>query len=225
MSSILKALRKVEEEKRVAAHAAPDLRSDQGARARNKKTFGSLLTGMLLGAVCVGLVMYAIPGEDVTEPLPVDVQEENPVASQPKPTPTSAKKAVIETIPVVVMPPEPVSVETRAPRTNEPAAASPKETTAKSLTETQSVKVPGKPKPIAVAAPAESAIPSLPAGVTLQVTEIFYQPDPADRMAVVNDLPVMVGTPVDDALVSEIHPDYVLFKIDGNDYPVFLPAE
>jgi len=36
-----------------------------------------------------------------------------------------------------------------------------------------------------------------------------------ESMAIVNDLPVMEGTMVEDALVKEIHPDRVLFVIDG----------
>ena len=39
-------------------------------------------------------------------------------------------------------------------------------------------------------------------------------------MAVVNDLPVMVGSHVDAAVVTEIRTDQVLFEIDGKVYSV-----
>ena len=64
--------------------------------------------------------------------------------------------------------------------------------------------VPAPPKPL-----------MLPANVNLKVAEIFYQEDPANRMAVVNDLPVMVGTPVEGALVQEIRPDHVIFRVNS----------
>lgn len=60
----------------------------------------------------------------------------------------------------------------------------------------------------------------LPEGVSLLVSEIFYQEDQANSMAVVNDLPVMVGTSVDAAVVAEIFPDSVLFEIGGMTYLV-----
>ena len=55
MSSILKALRKIEEEKRVANHAAPDLRMDQGNPGKKARPYLPLAAGIALGAVCVGL--------------------------------------------------------------------------------------------------------------------------------------------------------------------------
>lgn len=55
----------------------------------------------------------------------------------------------------------------------------------------------------------------------LKVTDIF--PDSGGgSMAIVNGLPVMVGTRVEDALVEEIHADRVIFSIDGHSVPVFL---
>ncbi|MHB8709506.1 MAG: hypothetical protein ACYC9I_11575 [Desulfuromonadales bacterium] len=55
----------------------------------------------------------------------------------------------------------------------------------------------------------------------LSVSEIL--PDSGGgRMAIVNDLPVMEGTIVEDAVVKEIHPDRVLFVIDGKSVVVPL---
>jgi len=59
----------------------------------------------------------------------------------------------------------------------------------------------------------------LPDGISLIVTEIFYQ-DAVNSMAVVNDLPVMVGSHIDSAVITAIDVDRVLFEIDGNVYAV-----
>lgn len=69
-------------------------------------------------------------------------------------------------------------------------------------------------------APAQQAA-QLPAGTRLLVSEIYYQGD-LDSMAVVNDLPVMVGSHIDSALVTEIQVDRVLFDIDGKVFAVSL---
>ena len=73
----------------------------------------------------------------------------------------------------------------------------------------------------AVTAPTVSS--ELPDGISLLVTEIFFQKDSDNSMAVVNDLPVMIGTYVDSAVVTEIRPDRVLFKLGGKTYTVTVP--
>ena len=64
----------------------------------------------------------------------------------------------------------------------------------------------------------------LPIGVELLVSEIFYSEDPNNSMAVVNDLPVMVGSFVETAEVKEILADSVRFDIQGTIYSVPLAA-
>jgi hypothetical protein len=56
----------------------------------------------------------------------------------------------------------------------------------------------------------------------LRVTEIFPANAAGGRMALVNGLPVMEGTRVDDALVREIRAGEVLFEIDGRSVTVPL---
>lgn len=216
MSSILKAIRKVEEEKRAASHSAPDLRSDQGASVHVKKSLGPLLTGMMLGAVCVGLFLFATSGQEEAVPTVVNPPEDNVVVSSPEPAPA---KTVIETIPVVTLPPEPVEVKTSTPPVKKAAVAPVKKVVKKTAQKQPSTVEPEAKKPLPVAIQPKPL--ALPANINLKVAEIFYQEDPANRMAVVNDLPVMAGTPVDGALVQEIRPDHVIFRIDGKDYSVF----
>jgi hypothetical protein len=54
----------------------------------------------------------------------------------------------------------------------------------------------------------------------LVVGEIFYQDDESNRMAVVNDLPVMIGTYVDAAIVTAINEDSVEFEAGGKSFSV-----
>ena len=221
MSSILKALRKVEEEKRATSHAAPDLRSDQGASVHVKKSTGPLLTGMLLGAVCVGLFLYFMPAEEkLAQQGPhtdgTKVVEIEP--AQPKPT----AKPAIGTIPVVTLPPEPVSVEANV-RPDTSSMASHPDEFKKSNSKIQQAK-PAEVKQKTAVTSAEfkpTAKQPLPSEVNLVVSEIFYQDSPANSMAVVNDLPVMVGTAVDGALIQGIFPDHVKVRVNGKDYPIY----
>ncbi|MBE0599431.1 MAG: general secretion pathway protein GspB, partial [Desulfuromonadales bacterium] len=49
----------------------------------------------------------------------------------------------------------------------------------------------------------------------LVVSGIVYLDDPEARLAVVNDLPVMLGTTIEGATVVEILSDRVRFRRDG----------
>jgi hypothetical protein len=59
----------------------------------------------------------------------------------------------------------------------------------------------------------------------LEVTEIFPPSAGSGWMAVVNGLPVMAGTMVEDAVVEEIRADRVLFLIQGKVVAVPLSKE
>ena len=263
MSSILKSLRKIEEEKRGAGHAAPDLRVDQGFVPTKSKQLLPLLTGLALGAVIVGL-FFLWPSKptlpDVkNQPLAV-VKKQSPtmaneVVSTVKQEPTTSgagqeEKAVAPVttvnssqktnladqdlkapaeparVPVVTLSPEPVSAtETNNKMTPVPASKPPlKKEQAPDVSKVASnpASTIQAPPVATVATTAAEVLSELPEGVSLLVTEIFFQKDSANSMAVVNDLPVMIGTHVDSATVTEIHPDRVLFKLGNKTYTVFV---
>ena len=251
MSSILKALRKIGEEKRADQHAAPDLRLDQGLTPAKSKPFLPLLIGIILGAVVIG-PLYLIASKDsasVTKVQPV-AKDQPAVKSQPvtkvqlvaKPAEPvivetkSVDSAEISKTPVVTLLPEPVTTpapvitpkpvtipEQDKKITSTPTAIIPVEehTVVETplIVEKSSVTI-QKPAELAVVSPVPSEAPKLPEGISLVVTEIFYNEDSANSMAVINELPVMIGTHVDSAVVAEIRPDSVLFMIDGNPYVV-----
>ena len=161
------------------------------------------------------------------------LEEKGPVTSlSASPVPVVREKTpekVVETskIPEIILPAEAVPAFLTTPepvKTLEPPIAfeaqakAPKvvkEAPKESMTSTR----PSKPESLPVKAR------PLPVGASLKVTEVFYQDDPANSMAVVNDLPVMIGTFVDSAVVLEIRSDKVVFKIgdDSYDVPVTPP--
>ena len=304
MSSILKALRKIEEEKRVAKHKAPDLRVDQGLVSLKSWPFLPLLVGVVFGAVLVGVfflwsskdsapVAESKPEPKTEEIVVVDKQDQKTLASsqvhlvvdsattgvparENRLTEQARKElAEIDKVSVVIMSPEPVTVAenrkaitvistptptatpaptaTTAPTATPAPAPAPTATPALAPAPTPTVATIPTPTakasiqkaiepekatpeativastpsntiqamPAATASALSTAItPELPEGVSLLVAEIFYQDNSTNSMAVVNDLPVMVGTQVDDAIVTEIRPEHVLFKIGDKTYIV-----
>jgi hypothetical protein len=251
MSSILKALRKIEEEKRVTNHAAPDLRMDQGNSGKKARPYLPLVAGIALGAVCVSLFglwfssdtpdiaiqsqqQPRVPVVESKQAVPpaVVAKEKMLGPSSEKPQTVSVQEPIIEpvaeTVKVreVIMPVEAMPVEAMPVISMQ---AEPKKQQPKKI-------VPEKKAPLPEVVVSESvttniaktSIPEalvvkpkvLPEGVLLKVSETFYHDDPANSMAVVNDLPVMIGSFVDSAVVLEIHSDKVVFEIDENTYDV-----
>lgn len=223
MSSILKAIRKIEDEKRSGENHAPDLMVDHGQNAKKPLTILPLISGAVLGAVAVGgLLLWAQDSK-------IQVVESDHKASQrpaagvslhasAKDEQTATLKSVVsESKPPIVTPMqnEAVKVETLPPEAIPESAASklPRDDRTKS----ESKQAASQLLPIVQGS---KSPPKLPGGISLLVSEIFYQEDSANSLAVVNDLPVMLGTQIESAVVSEIHPDHVVFKIDGKPYSV-----
>lgn len=253
MTSILKALRKIEEEKRTDKHAAPDLMSDQGSAPAKSKPFKPLLAGVVLGALIVGL-FFLWSSREVAPVLQAQsaskTEDFATVASQAQASAsaTQAQKATDSAstpdfyqkqalsgqslknlaesskVSVATLPPEPVSVnENRKASTSVPVAM----TLVKKVPLAENAETANNPLSLnldsktAVTVNALSKNPSgLPEGISLLVSEIYFQDDSDNSMAVVNDLPVMVGTHLDAAVVAEIRPDSVLFEIGDLTYVV-----
>jgi len=220
MSSILKALRKLEEEKRGGKLEAPDLRVDQGQSTSARKSLLPLVVGVVLGALIVGLVFFWQTG---TPQKPDVVQSVPPTALSPVIEPPVASPEVVTDPPPAPQTAKPLQATT-APAKSEASVAAVVIDPVVSRPERMT------PAPADIAEPAapvevvaQQELPeetvALPGGIRLNVTEIFYQ-DAVNSMAVVNDLPVMVGSHVEAAVVTEIRTDRVLFEIDGKVYPV-----
>lgn len=238
MSSILKALRKIGEEQRVDQDAAPDLRLDQGLAPVESKPFLPLLTGIALGAVIVGLFFLWVQNDAVpianVEPLatttPV-VSVEKMTADLDAPANVLAEDKASDQsfeslseslmIPVVTVSPEPeIVVEViKAEPLAKPLVRKQSTPPVTSLASKPAALKPAPSLVVEIKTPEANEV-ELPEGVSLLVTEIFHQQDSANSMAVVNDLPVMIGSYVDSAVVTEIRPDSVLFRIDAKSFAV-----
>jgi len=76
--------------------------------------------------------------------------------------------------------------------------------------------LPAEPdRPGASGASAASGKQKKTARLNLVLSDILYRPEPSERMAIVNDLPVMEGMEMEGALIREIAPDRVLLQYDG----------
>ena len=296
-SSILKALRKLEEEKRGGKHEAPDLRVDQGQTASKNRFFVPLAAGIVCGAGMVGL-FFLVPGGPEQTPEIVQNEPRTPLATVAEQARSMPQAATVKPVLPETAAPPPVSAPSSVKSENSAAVAatgkyhgvaeggaaesaavrSQAQRVAQAVSEKPERPIPNEASPRASApASADSEMPEavtasdnapgvsegrsvdnsaverqaqieqradavvaarpsgtvampnpaqkivqLPAGIRLQVSEIYYQGD-LNSMAVVNDLPVMVGSHIDSALVTEIQADRVMFEIDGEVFTVSPP--
>ena len=250
MSSILKALRKLEEEKRGGKLEAPDLRVDQGRTDTTGRPLVPLMIGVVSGMVLVGLIFLWLTGpQKKLDLLSIDTRVPTaPVNSQAQRLPQTVVEQPVVSVPDATLPrtsaPDAGVAETRVlpdAAADEPARTTSESESSSTVSVSNSTESVSNSKAViqaqetgrASAATTSQgsvidvqqdlspATAELPAGINLLVSEIFYQDD-VNSMAVVNDLPVMIGSQVDSAVVTEIHADRVLFQIDGQLYTVKL---
>lgn len=246
MSTILKALRKLEEEKRAVVPGDLPGQVLAGRTAAPRRVRSALLVatgvagGMLLAILALAGVMWLMkPAPDASL-----VQEALPAAA------TVETVATMPVQPQEHLPATPVEAGTTAapgtpgagadkdhPRAAPAKAAAPASPPPAALS--RPVALTGRDEPAQQASMAPTA--SLPTGEqvnvadialpppgkvwtapTLLVTEIFPANAAGGRMALVNGLPVMEGTRVDGALVKEIRAGEVLFESDGRSIAVPL---
>lgn len=271
MSSILKALKKLEEEK--ASHATSTVVRAGGqfaAPAGSRRWHVMLLVcgigaGLLLAA---GLYLLFVGHPEMiqAEPLaraPVPVAVAAPATNRAAVIGTASVAATATNKPVVSVVDESGTQAVRATHGEKPVAARPSVTAsnrgalpvaATSVKTTGATPPPAPPKavapePLPYPGPAPTASRPVAAAVakaaegTIDQVEVPRSEIPAPgqqwaashltvseilpdsgggRMAIVNDLPVMEGTIVEAAVVKEIHPDRVLFVIDGKSVVVPL---
>lgn len=204
MSSILKALRKLEDEKASMGEGGVDLAHDilKGHFAERR----ALPWIIIAASGCLLLLIAATGGWWLYGALATPPAK---VAQTVPPTP-------------VVAPP--VSLPEKLPETeqiDEQAGSSVSEVVKMPAEELRvSSRQTGDLKPVASAVVAEeAALLDIP---DLRVEEIIFHQQPESRLAVINDLPVMEGTDIDGAHVEEIMPDRVRFSFQGVRFNKFL---
>jgi general secretion pathway protein B len=250
MSSILKALKKLEDEKAAKNGQRVDITRDifgaaQQPASRSRWPF---ITAAAVGAAALAgaawlFVNHPTPGTGQPPPVPVSLPRAAVVAPQyPSATTTGTIPAVPAPGGTVAVPdpvprraipqaigkaaaPKPGATPPR-PASPVPAARTPAPGTAPAISAnhpviaappaaaTQAARPAAPPPPIQ----AGSAAP-LPA---LSVTGIAYNKDAADRLAVVNGIPVSEGRTVGGTKVEEILPDRVRFSAGQKSFEVMV---
>lgn len=232
MSSILKALKRLEEEKAAREAAAAGIAGRVKSGVVVPRPPSPWRFPLALGAVAAAavLVTYAAmggfgPGHAPATRPSVTPQEPpqviSPAASLIPSAPTKLTTPVSSPPSSVKPAPPPASVApVRAGRTT-PAqvthTVAAKDNGA-AATETPHPDLQTSP----VAAPVESSVPSGLGLPSLKVSGIAWQKDVAGRMAMVNGAAVIGGGKVSGARVEDILPDRVRFSFEGKSFDVFL---
>jgi hypothetical protein len=242
MSSVLKALKKLEDEKRGTAPPSPAAANQRWASGghpeRGRRPWLFVTAGLAIGLLVAGVLLWLGRKEVPVATVPV---AENPrvkagptVAASPVPVIPQTPRVAVET-PVPPIPSSPPVVASKIePATVRPVPELPVAEASRAATVVVTTPTPSPAPPVL---PARSAVPAalsevpvkqvrvdrleIPAAgqqwvapPQLTVTEIFPATGEG-RMAIVNGLPVMAGTMVEEALVEEIHDDRVVVSIGG----------
>jgi general secretion pathway protein B len=193
LSSILRALKKLEEDQARTRGGQIDLARDilrpAGIRRHSPYRAPLLIAGLILAGGLVGMsLMFLAEAPEPLAPPALDFPPPAPAASTPQ---MGASMDVPGAQPLSqVTPPVADGVAPAAPSAP-----------------------PVSEKP---------ALPAFPAHPELIISGIVYQADPDSRIAVVNDLPAMTGTRIAGALVEEIRSGSVIFSYQGQHFEVFI---
>ena len=211
MSSILEALKKLEDEKSARRGGGGNIAAKVAKPGRRpiQRPGWLLPVGMGVVAAAAALFTYILMGGFSTRIKPVQ-----PAPPAPQQQPQQAAAPSAQPAPLPVLPP--VIVRNRALR---PSPSSPVARPAPAIVAPppQPVEPPNVEKPAALSLPA--AQPGPPA---LKVTGIGWQKGNADRLAIVNGRAVSEGAVVEGARVEEIFPDRVRFSINDKTFEISL---
>lgn len=237
MSSILRALKKLEDEQAGRASSAAAAGGQYVTPARSASPLLLLAGGVFVGLLLAG-GLYALLGQRSSAPTAAETT--SAPAPPPVPTPTPATDALTSPGPASrngAPAAEPRAVNTTVDKQVRPAPATPPAASSAAVPVSPSrVTTPVTPQKPAAGGESRSGgnveqvaierreIPAPGQQWTaphLVVSEILPVAG-GERMAIVNGLPVMEGTAVEGAVVSEIRPDGVVFLLDGKS--VTVPA-
>jgi len=275
MSSILKALKKLEEEKSRQQQGKVDIATDilrsAGKQQKSNWSIGLTLTILVFGGIFGGIYVaqlympQGLRGEAQTQPAQTQPAQTQPAQTQPAQT-QPAQTPPAQTQPAQAQPAQTQPAQTQPAQTRpaqarpaqaQPAQAQPVQVQPAQVqpaqaqpaqaqpAQAQPVQVqpaqvqPAQAQPVQVQpvqvqpvqvqpvqvqpAVAQDKDPAVADTVPrLVVSGIAYQENVENRMAVVNDLPVLAGTSIAGAEVVEILPDRVVFSYQGRSFSVPL---
>ena len=208
MSSILEALKKLEDEKAARLSGAGNMTGKvvKSQRRTRQRPLWWLPAGMAVASVIAAIATYAVMGGFSTGGVPARSPVVAP-ALQPQSVPTPAAHP---SPPVVPSPA--VRGRVPSPRQSSPAARQ----ALRENAATQPRPFPShEEKPVAPPQPASVAEPP-----SLKISGIGWQKDGADRLAIVNGRAVSEGSVIEGARVEEIYPDRVRFSIAGRTFEI-----
>ncbi|GAB4295654.1 MAG: hypothetical protein Fur0034_04310 [Desulfuromonadia bacterium] len=221
MSSILDALKKVEEGKRLRKRGASDLSSmlvpadPQSTRGRGRVR---MLAVVLLSAAAGGAVVWFLAGtKPVSAPVQTLPSAPQPVVSASPTTLPDRKSSPLQGGGTQSRPTPLLQPSKQSPRASVPPSkpllpspeARPPDTTA-----------PNEERKV-IASPPSTPLPRGETG-KFRVSGIGWQKDASSRYAVINGNAVSEGGVIDGAKVLEIHQDRVLMERDGQPMEVYL---
>lgn len=227
MSSILKALKKLEEEKSALQdekeiNLSRDILKQPVTRGISVQWFW--LAGILSIAVIVMLTVALIRKPQISETAS---HKELPSISRPAtlPTPTQSLPATLAVTGInkgdSVTNPSPLQTLQTGPQ--------PLLTPARvSILKNERIELPGGIAPSIEPLKTESAVKSIPVSAplasdtTLTLSGIAWNKDSADRLAIINGQPTTTGTTVSGALVEEILPDRVKLFHHGRTFELLI---
>lgn len=226
MSSILKALKKLEQEKALRREGDIDLsREILHGEVRRKARFSwpwlAAITTILLLATLVALLLPG--GRETTLPPPLEAAPQ-PAQSAASPEsmplrpalPPPEGEADLKQIPAPATRTAPARITMPLPPLQKPAAR--EEVTPPPPRNAAPVTLP----PAKTGPPGKQAQPAEPAEPLFTVSGIAWNKDSADRLAIVNGQPLATGSAVGGAVVEEILPDRVRFSQGGRTFEVHL---
>lgn len=221
MSSILKALKRLEEEK----SKRPDMPVDIAKDILRQPSQRRKSTPRLLAAACGVVVAFGIIFlwyAEQTDKLTDHASRKEHVSTTPRLPPPPVAASVAETsVPPATNRPDAEVVEVRMTHTPLAAAVNPaadrrNDASARNATTAEKSSPPVSLAEQAPQAPPRHFVPQPRAGdPILIVSGIIFQPERETRLAIINDLPVMEGTHIEGAEVIEILADRVRFAWAG----------
>lgn len=223
-------------EQRIVAHGQKPLPATSGLEVPLPSFFAPIAAVKTVEGPVVPLSANVAVSEPVTLPEEVSV----PVAEASKPAvvepsaPSRPKKPVAKVVtttkvPAVAPPKETVSSAKISPSKIPAAAVVTRTIPARPAVASVSPKSPVRATSIPVAVASRTpgwALPGAEKAVPpeLRVSEIHYKPVAQERLAVVNDLPVLEGVDIDGARVDRIFKDRIRFVFNGRYLEVKVAA-
>ena len=199
MSSILKALRKLVEEKAALGEGGVDLSRDilkHSSRKQHNNNFWPILSAVLF-LLLVGFGIFLWSGNSAPPVASHQIPETAvPVGAKSQTGDSGSLKSDITPAENSTTPP---TLAAEVPRSEEIVI------------------------PVNVHAEPEATQPN---GMPyLKLTGIAYRENAAERIAIINDLPVMMGTVIEGAQLVEILPDGVVLNWKGTVFPLRIEDE